>query len=148
MNLIKRNNSTPTYSNLMDRFFEDDFFNFPSNFRTREHWNVPAANVEENDNEFNIELAVPGMKKEDFSLKLENDVLTISSENKHEEETKESNYTRKEFSHYSFKRSFRLPEGKVDESKIKASYNDGILKLNLPKRDEHKPQPARTIEIS
>ncbi len=150
MNLIKRNsNLTPSsYSNLIDRFFDDDFFHWPVSGRNRESWNIPAANIVENDKEFGIELAVPGMKKEDFSLKLENDILTISSESKEEDEIKKDNYTRREFSYQSFQRSFRLPEGKIDENKIKASYQDGVLKLNLPKREEHKPQPGRTIEIS
>ncbi len=148
MKLIKRNSSlTPSYSNLVDHFFNDDFFNSPVS-RFERNCDIPASNVVENDDEFSIELAVSGMKKDDFSIKLDNNVLTISSENKKEDKIKEDNYIRREFSYSSFSRSFQFPEGKIDEDKIKASYKDGILTLSLPKKEEHRPQSSRMIEIA
>ena len=86
------------------------------------------------------------MTKEDFNLELNDDVLTISSEKKVENEEKKDNYTRREFSFQSFKRSFSLPET-VDSANIHAKYENGILTIDLPKKEEAKPQPARTIEI-
>jgi HSP20 family protein len=109
---------------------------------------IPAVNVKEDDNKFEIEVAAPGMKKDDFRVKLENDLLTICSERKDEKNEKNENYSRREFSYQSFQRSFNLPEGHILSDKISAKYNDGILHIELPKRDEVKPQPAREIKIS
>lgn len=109
---------------------------------------LPAVNVLENDNEFVIELAAPGMKKEDFRINLENNILTISSERKEEKEEKKDQYSRREFSYQSFQRSFTLPEYHADREKVTAKYIDGILNIIIPKREEAKPKPAREIEIS
>ena len=92
-------------------------------------------------------MAVPGFKKSDFKIGLENEKLSISAEIKVEEGEKEANFTRKEFSYESFKRTFILPET-VDEGAINANYNNGILTVSIPKKEEAKPKPARTIEIS
>ena len=106
-------------------------------------------NVKENDEEYEIEVAAPGMKKNDFKINLDNNQLTISSEIKKEDSTKEiDQYTRREFSYQSFQRSFTLPNNVVDGDKIAAKYTDGILTIKLPKRDEVKPKPAREIKIS
>jgi len=110
---------------------------------------LPAVNIKEDANEYQLELAAPGMKKDDFDLNYENGRLTISSEHKDEVEQKEGEtVTRREFSYQSFKRSFTVPENIVDADKIKASYNDGILNIRLPKRDEVKPKPPKAIKIS
>ncbi|MCL4165414.1 UNVERIFIED_CONTAM: hypothetical protein GTU68_058213 [Idotea baltica] len=95
-----------------------------------------------------MEVAAPGLSKKDFKVELDKDVLTISAEVEKKSEGIEENYTRKEFSKYSFKRSFTLPEQKVDGEKIIANYKDGVLYVSLPKREEAKPKPARSIEIS
>jgi HSP20 family protein len=125
----------------------NDYF-APDWFGGAEKWNasIPAVNIKDNEDGFELELAVPGMKKDDFTVEVDNDVLTISSEIKAENEEKKDNYTRKEFSFTSFKRAFTLPET-VDGSKIDAKYEDGILKLTLPKKQEALPKPKRLISI-
>ncbi|AEM69406.1 heat shock protein Hsp20 [Allomuricauda ruestringensis DSM 13258] len=140
MSIVKRNNLF--FPSLMNDFMGPDWFG------GTEKWNisVPAVNIKDNTEGFELELAVPGMKKDDFTVEVDNDVLTISSEMKTENEKNKDNYTRKEFSFTSFKRAFTLPET-VDGSKIDAKYEDGILKLTLPKKQEALPKPKRLIEI-
>lgn len=100
---------------------------------------VPAVNIKETDDDFQIEVAAPGLKKEDFKIELDNDVLTLSSEVKNEKESKEDNYTYRQFGYQSFKRSFQLPKGKVNADKVNAKYENGVLHLVLPKLEEAKP---------
>ena len=109
-------------------------------------YNRPAANIIDNEKDFTIELAVPGMKKDEFNIKLDNDVLSISMERKGEEVNEERNFTRREFRFDSFSRSFRLPEV-VDQDKIKADYKNGVLSVMLPKSEEVKVK-GREIKIS
>ncbi len=139
----------PSKSSFFDRFFNDDLLDWDTKNFAGTDSNLPAVNVKENDDEFRIEVAAPGMKKEDFNVKLENDRLTISSEKeeKKEEKDKDEEYTRREFSYTSFQRSFTVPEKLVQTEKIKASYKDGILNVVLPKQEEAKPKPARKIDI-
>ncbi|MDF1867592.1 MAG: Hsp20/alpha crystallin family protein [Saprospiraceae bacterium] len=139
-------------SQIFDTFLNEDIMNFPTKVNHRKS-SIPAVNIKESDEGFNLELAAPGLGKEDFKLELENDILTISAEKKVEKETAEENenktekYTRREFSFQSFKRTFTLPET-VDISNINANYENGVLLVNLPKKEEAKPQPARLIEIA
>jgi len=143
------NNLVPAFPSLIDRFFEGELmdwnnFNFAGTNAT-----LPAVNVRENDEEITIELAAPGLKKEDFKLDYDNGRLTISSEKEEKFEEKEGEkITRREFSYSSFQRSFSVPETIVNTDKIVAKYNDGILRLTLPKREEVKPKPAKQIKIS
>jgi HSP20 family protein len=109
-------------------------------------FNRPAANIIDNEKDFTIKLAVPGMVKEDFNIKIENDILSISVEKKEAEEKEEMNYTRREFSYEGFCRSFSIPEI-VNQDKIKADYKDGILSLMLPKEKEAKIK-GREIKVS
>ena len=125
----------------MNDFFKPDWFGGMDTFNR-----VPAVNIQENEKDFMLELAIPGFKKEDFNIEIDNDVLTISSEVKKGNETKEENYTRREFSVSSFHRAFTLPET-INEDGINAVYEGGILKLTLPKKDEALPKPKRLIEI-
>lgn len=118
-----------------------------SNFSST-NTSLPAVNVKETDDDFVIELAAPGMDKNDFKINFKNNVLTISSEKKNENEEKSQNYTRKEFSYQSFQRSFTVSDNAVLGDKISAKYNNGILHITLPKREELKPQPEREIKIS
>ena len=105
-------------------------------------------NISENESGFQLDLAVPGMKKDDFKIELDNNILTISAEVKNEkEETNENGYSRREFSTSSFSRSFTLPENKVSENSIKANYENGVLSVSLPKKEEAKPKAAKMIEI-
>ena len=145
MKLIKRKNYQPAFNSFFDDFFTKDFFG--TELHTPFNGTHPSVNVIEHDDAFNIEVAAPGLNKDDFKLELDNDILTISFEKKSEEETKKGKYTRREFSFNSFKRSFTLPEHVVEAEKIEAKYEDGILRLNLPKREEAKVQPKRTIDI-
>ena len=111
-------------------------------------YNRPAANIIDNEKDFTIELAVPGMKKDDFNIKLEDDVLNISVERQEEEgEVKEEkNFTRREFRYDGFCRSFSMPEI-VDQENIKADYKNGVLSVALPKSEEAKIK-GREIKIS
>ncbi len=107
----------------------------------------PAVNVIESEEAFKIELAAPGLKKEDFKVNVHENTLTISTEKKEETTETVGKYTRKEFNFSTFKRSFTLPKT-VDSEKIVATYNDGILGLELPKKEEAKPKEPRLIEIA
>lgn len=102
---------------------------------------IPAVNIKETEDSFSVEVAAPGKSKEDFNIELDNDVLTISSEDRKENETTEEKgrFTRKEFSYSTFKRAFSLPDS-VDNTKISASYNNGVLEIALPKKEEAKVQ--------
>ena len=142
MNLIKRN--TVPFTSIIDEFLKPDFFGGIQNFGA----NVPAVNIRESETEFAVELAAPGKRKEDFIIDLDDNVLTISSETKTDNEQKDEKgkYTRREFSYSSFKRSFSLPET-VNEDEIKASYENGVLHVTMPKKEEALPKPKRMIEI-
>lgn len=129
----------PSTVDMFNEFFND--FN-GSDFRK---WNAPAVNISENDKEYKLQLAVPGMKKEDFKIAIEENMLVVSAENKKENEEKTERYTRKEFSFSSFTRRFNLPDN-VDDTQISANYENGIMHLNLPKKAEAKPA-AREISI-
>ncbi len=108
--------------------------------------NVPAVNITEHKNEYKVELAVPGMKKDDFKIDVDGNMLTISSEKEESSEEKEKRFTRKEYSYSSFSRSFTLPE-EINLEKIEAKYEDGVLKLSLPRRNELKMPAAKHIAV-
>ncbi len=150
MTLARLSNSNfPSFPSLFDKFFEGDLMDWShSNFAgTRS--TLPAVNIRENENEYLIEVAAPGMKKEDFKVNYSNGRLTISSEKQDEFKEDEGNgYTRREFCYQSFQRTFTVQEYSVDSGKISAKYSDGILHVTLPKRDEAKPKPSREIKIS
>lgn len=134
------------------------FPNFPDMTRDWLNWNngnfsnngnsLPAVNVRETTDSFEVEMAAPGMSKKDFRIEMDNDLLTIYSEKQQENEVKEGErYTKKEFSYQSFQRSFQLPKDVIDEDKIQAKYEDGILSLRIPKKEEAKPKPPKKITI-
>ncbi|MFP4059161.1 MAG: Hsp20/alpha crystallin family protein [Bacteroidales bacterium] len=140
---------SPSFPSLLDRFFEGDLMDFGFKNFAGSDATLPAINVKENDDEFHIEVAAPGLKKDDFKVNFDNGMLTISSEKKQEHEEKDGNkVTRREFSYSSFQRSFNVPEEMVNADKIGAKYTDGILHITLPKREEVKPKPAKEIKIS
>ncbi len=134
----------PAFWNDFDNLLSRDW---PSLLDNPGFKSVPAVNVKESETGYHIEMAAPGMKKEDFRISLENGLLEISSEAKSEQNEKKENFTMKEFHYSSFKRSFTMPE-QVDEGRISASYADGILKLDLPKKESAKPVAPKTISIS
>jgi len=139
MNLVKFNHNPFVNSFLRD--FNNDLFTA----ETKSRGDIPAVNIIEEEKQFVLELAVPGMKKEDFKINLENQVLTISKEEKEEKEEKKENYSRREFYFNSFSRSFSLPKIVVAD-KIKADYKDGILMLSLPK--DEKATLTRQISVN
>lgn len=131
------------FPSLMNEILRPDWFGGVDNFKQ----SVPAANVKETESEYVLELAIPGRKKEDFNVEIDNEILTISSEVKSEENKEDDGYTRREFTFSSFKRVFSLPET-ISLDKINATYEDGILKFILPKKEEALPKPKRLIEIA
>lgn len=139
MNLVKFSRH-PFFANRMDDIVRD-FFNSETDYTGT----FPAVNIQENDSQFIIEMAAPGLKKEDFKINLEDHVLTISREQKEDKEEQTEHYTRREFVYNSFSRSFRLPKI-ILEDKIKADYKDGLLKVNLPK--DAKANLTREISIN
>lgn len=140
------NASLPNWSNWLDDIFNRDLPSvFTSNFNTG--ISLPQVNIKETADAFMVEMAVPGLKKSDFHIDIDNQLLSISTEMREEDEAKDEYYTRREFGYASFKRSFTLPES-VNEDKINASYKEGILSIYLPKKEEAKQKPARSIKIS
>ena len=145
MSLVKfhdgnnRNVLNPGFSDIFESFFNDSFLS------DRMISRVPAVNVAETDKGYHIELAAPGLKKEDFKIDLERNMLNISVEKKSEETENNKKYNKREYSYSSFVRSFTLPDS-VDDGKIEAEYNDGILKINIAKIEESKIAP-RHIRI-
>ena len=149
MSLIKSNGiSFPTMSHFFDDFFNKDFYDWNNRNFSVTNTTLPAVNIRENEEGFLVEMAAPGMKKDEFKVELDNNMLTISSEKKSEKQEGENdNFTRKEFSYQSFTRSFTLPEI-VNSEKIQAKYEDGVLKLMIPKKEEARPKPPKMIKIS
>lgn len=148
MAIMKRNNQDyPSFPSLFDNMWSRNWMDWANLNFSDTNTTLPAVNVIENEDEFKIELAAPGMTKDDFKINLEGNILTISSEKKEEKEDKKQNYTRREFSYLSFQRSFTLPEHSVDREKVAATYKEGILHIQIPKREEAKPK-LREIKIS
>lgn len=132
---------------MMDRFWDNELSDRPSLNYSSTNTSVPAVNIKETDNDFMIEVAAPGMKKDDFSINYDNGRLTISSEIK-QDENQDEWYNRREFSYQSFCRSFEIEDNIINNQKISARYKDGVLYVSLPKSEEVKPKPAKQIAIS
>ncbi|WP_256007444.1 Hsp20/alpha crystallin family protein [Pedobacter deserti] len=135
----KNNALMPGFNDVFDSIFNDTFFS------DRMISRVPAVNISESQDHFHIELAAPGLSKGDFKLNLDRNMLNISVEQSMENKDQEKNYSKREYSYSSFVRSFTLPES-ADPNQIDASYTDGILKIDIAKREEAK-SIARQIEI-
>ena len=140
MRIVKYNNNN-VFPSLMNEFFNDDL---RMNFFNRRH-SVPSVNSVENNDSFEIDLAVPGMKKDDFTIELNDKILVISSDNSDYDQNERTRLN--EFNYSSFQRSFRVPES-VELDKIKANYKNGILKIKLPKKKDSITKPNRLIDIS
>jgi len=141
LNPEKRNNLSllPGFNDVFDSIFNDTFFNDRMTSR------VPAANVSESEDHYHVELAAPGLKKEDFKLNVERNVLNISVEQRSEQNETQKNYSKREYSYSSWVRAFTLPDT-ANAEQIEATYTDGVLKINIAKREEAKAV-RRQIEI-
>lgn len=133
----------PLFNGFLDEFFNNNISNFLGNDAVL---NQPAVNIVETDQAFKLELAAPGYDKQDFSLNVENDFLTVSASRETKQEEQNERYTRREFSVTSFKRSFKLPKT-VNQEAIAAVYENGILNVTLGKKEEAKPV-VKTIQIA
>lgn len=148
--LVKRNGGNlgtfPAWTSFIDDLLNEEFLGEKSG-----HFNkgisIPKVNIHETNEAYNLEMAVPGYQKTDFVLDVVNDQLSISAEIKSEATESEAVFTRREFGYDSFKRTFNLPET-VESDGIKARYNNGILFVEIPKKEEAKPKAPRTIKIS
>ncbi|GAB4041871.1 Hsp20/alpha crystallin family protein [Spirosoma gilvum] len=155
MSLVKFNGNGQLPS-LLDEFMGrdmDELFNFNRNWpgvtRSQVGTLVPAVNIKEDTDGYQIDVAAPGMKKEDFNLTLHNGKLTVSTQqqDQHEERDQQGQYTKREFSYHAFSRSFWLPDS-CEQSQIQARYEDGILHIELPKKEEAKPKAPTQIQIN
>ena len=151
MNTVMKRKGMAAYPSFFEDFPNRSLLDWLDDLgvgKTPENITLPRVNIMETGTDYKIEMAVPGMKKEDFKVELDNKTLVIRAE-KSEEPKEEANgtYTRKEFSYSAFRRTFDLPNT-VESDKIEATYMDGILKLSIPKRAEVMQKPLRTIEIS
>jgi HSP20 family protein len=144
MTLVKFNNG---HKNAVSPWFSDVFDSLINDSRLNDRFinKIPAVNIAETENEFHIELAVPGLKKDDFKISLDKNVLSVSAEKKTENVDESKKYSKREYSYNSFVRSFTLPET-ADYAKIDAEYTDGVLNLNVAKKEEAKIQ-SREIAV-
>ena len=141
----RRHRTIPAH--FLNDFFNDNFWpSFLDGDRNNENSNIPAVNVEENEKEFVISVAAPGLNKKDFRITVDKDTLTIASNNENSKEEKQNNYLRREFNYKSFSKSFTLPEN-TETEKIKASHKNGVLNISIAK-EEMTIQKAREIEIN
>ena len=149
-NLVRTNgNSFSSIPSLLNDLFMDDWFDSSLRNWRSSGATLPAVNVRETNDDFVIEVAAPGMNRDDFKVELDNNLLSISAELEEKNETSDQNraYNRREFNYQSFQRSFSLPENKVEGTKISAKYKDGILHVTVPKKEEAKIKPARQISV-
>jgi HSP20 family protein len=147
----KRNGNGGLFPSLRDdlfsnRFFLPRLFDFEDDFFSK-GITAPPANINETDKEFQLDLSVPGMKRGDFKIDVDNGVLTISSEKEEEKKDEDKNYSRREFSYSSFSRSFTLPDN-VDENNINARYDNGMLQITVPKKEVTVSKPKKQISVA
>lgn len=143
MNTLTKPARVPLLRRFMEDFWNNESLIDRPFFTADTQW--PAVNIKENEKDFEIEVAAPGFQKEDFQLNLQNNVLSISAENRRENKEQKDNYTRQEFSYSSFNRSFSLPET-VEDGEIKARYENGLLHLSVQKTAQPQNQ-KKTIPI-
>lgn len=147
--LVNTNGSLfPAIPSLLEDIFSKDWLDSSLATWKTAGATLPAVNVKETNEDFVIEVAAPGMKRDEFQVELQNHVLTISAQTSTEERDEKDNYTRREFSYQSFQRSFALPEDKAEDDKISAKYTDGILRVTVPKKEEAKVKHPKQIAIS
>lgn len=147
MTLLKRRDQDPVrnFPDLLEDFFGGSKVDGLGAFSGGA--SVPSVNIKDNEDNYSIELAAPGLKKDDINVEVENGTLIISSEKQDEKEDKDEHYTRREFSYHAFQRAFDLPDS-VKPEEIGAEYNDGVLSVHIPKKEESKESGRKKIEIS
>lgn len=145
MSIVKYDSFAPArgFKNLFDDFFNRNLADFIGHDFTM---STPSVNVVEQNDHYRIEVAAPGLDKQDFNVSVDRGYLSISAKRENQTETKDEKYTRREFNYTSFQRSFQLPE-LVNADQIAANYDKGVLTITLPKREEAKASVGRTIEI-
>ncbi len=147
MNLIKFNRPAPvkTFSGILDEFFNQSF---PDPINTDFNWNTPSTNIKETEDGYTIEMAVPGIDKSKVDIRVEKDQLIVEAKQSSEnvESDDDNNYKMRQFNFSAFRKSFYLNE-KIDSDKINAQYKDGVLYIDLEKKEEAKPKEPRTVEI-
>ena len=150
MTITKRNgNWLHHFPTLFDDLLNRDLFNWNTSNFSNTNTTIPAVNIKETGENYQVEVAAPGMTKKDFRVQLDGNVLTISSEKENGQEVNENErYISREFSYQSFLRTFTLQKDVVDADKIQARYTDGVLHLLIPKKEEAKQKPPRMIEIA
>ena len=146
MNLVKSNKKEETFPTILSDFFDYDKFFGNRWFEKEFNQTLPAVNIKEDGKKFDIEFAAPGYDKGDFKINVEDNTLTISAEKKEEKNEENKRFTRKEFSFNTFSRSFTLPQT-ANADKIDAKYKDGILNLQIPKKEEAKAQTKKEIKV-
>ena len=147
MTLVKTNKSGNMFPSLLSNFFDNNNFLTKGWFEKEFNQSLPALNIKEGTNEFTMEFAAPGFKKTDFKITSEEGILTISAEKQEEKNEEKKHFTRKEFSYESFSRSVQLPENSLPD-KIDAKYEDGILKLVLPKKEVTLSKEKKEIKVA
>lgn len=135
------------FPSVLSDFFDNDTFLAPRWFSREFNDTLPAVNIKETNKEFNVEFAAPGFKKHDFKVNVEGNQLEISAEKEAEKNEEHDRFTRKEFSYNSFSRSFTLPQN-VNTDHIDAKYNDGILKLSIPKKEDTRHPSKKEIKVA
>lgn len=144
MSLMRLSDQLPS---LFDRFFESDLMDWSNRNFSSTNTTLPSVNIKESSEDFEVDVAAPGFAKEDFKIELNHNQLTISSEKKVDNETRKGQqFNKREFSYQSFSRTFTLPNI-ADSDKITARYENGILRIAIPKKEEAKPKPPKAIEI-
>ena len=144
--LVKRE-TYPALSRVFGDFFDKEFSDWSNTNYSETNTTLPAVNIKESENEFIVEVAVPGMDKKDFNIDLHENLLTVSSEKKEESTDNNGKYSRREYSYQSFRRVFTLPKEVVDDENISAKYENGELLIVIPKKEEAKPKGPMKIEI-
>jgi len=150
MTIVKRNGNLQNhFPQLFDDFFNRDIFNWGLTNFSDTNTTIPAVNIKETADTYEVEVAAPGMNKKDFNVQLEGNILTISSERElNQGQNNNLRYATREFSYQSFSRTFTLQKDVVDTEKIQATYEDGVLHLVIPKKEDAKQKGPRRIEIS
>lgn len=136
----------PAIPSFFGEFPRHPFFNWGNDSPDED--TVPSVNIKETKDNFEIEMAAPGMEKKDFQIELDGNRLTISSEKEYSEAGEEAGYSCREFSYRSFQRTMMLPKEVMDEDQVRASYKDGLLQVIIPKKEPEKQHPAKRIAVS